>query len=77
MFWFIVFLLGALCAMIGVVALAVWLGITAIQALLECVEKSLTNLGNGHAIAGALYLFVSAIAQFVCLAFSFWQEVLR
>jgi len=80
MFLFIVFLLGAICGVIAIVALCVWLMTGAIIGLLDAVEKSLANLGNGHAMIGALYLipawlFVCAIAQFVCLAYSFVTTV--
>jgi hypothetical protein len=75
-FWLILFLFGSVCAVICVVALRLWLATATVQGLLTCIERSLTNLGNGHAIVGALYLipawlFVCAIAQFVSLAYSF------
>jgi hypothetical protein len=80
MFWFIIFLIGSVCAVICVAAFALWLATASVQALLTCVERSLANLGNGHAIVGLLYLvpawlFVCALAQFVALAISFVTTV--
>jgi hypothetical protein len=80
MLWFMIFLIGAICAVICVCAGVFVLTTASVQALLTCVERSLANLGNGHLITGALYLipawfFVCALAQFVALAWSFWQTV--
>jgi hypothetical protein len=79
MLCFIIFLV---CAVVCVVALSVWLVGSSVLAFLTCIERSLTNLGNGHAIVGALYLipawlFVCALAQFISLAISFWQAVIK
>jgi hypothetical protein len=80
MFWFDVFLLGAICGGIAIVALCVWLMTGAIIGLLDAVEKSLVSLGGGRMIVGALYLipawlFVCALVQFISLAFSFVTTV--
>jgi hypothetical protein len=82
MIWFILFLLGILCAIVCVAALFVWLWTGALLGLLKCIERSLTNLGGGHVIVGLLYLIpasllLSALLQGICLACSFYTAVLR
>jgi hypothetical protein len=80
MFWLIICLLGIVCAIVCIGAFAVWITTGAIISLLECVEKSLVNLGNEHMIVGLLYvvpawLLISAIVQLSCLAYSFVTTV--
>jgi hypothetical protein len=81
MIWFTIFLLGIPCAVIAVAALLVWLGTGAILALLNCVEKSLTNFTDGHVIFALLYLvptalLLCALVQGFCLTYSFVTTVL-
>jgi hypothetical protein len=82
MFWLMISLLGAICAVIAIVAFAVWIGLVTVQGLLTCIDRSLTNLNQGHLFTGLLYvipawLFCCAIAQFVSLAISFYQAVIK
>lgn len=82
MFWLIIFLFGALCAVICVSAFVVWLVTGVLITLLNCVEKSLLGFGSGHVITGAVYLvpatmLLCALVQFVCLAISFGHAVLK
>ena len=82
MIWFIIFLLGIPCLVLAMGAWAVWLGIASVQALLTCIEKSLVNFSDGHAILGTLYLvpaglFICALGEGIYLACSFVMAVMK
>jgi hypothetical protein len=82
MIWFILFLTGAVFALIAVVALLVFLGATVVQGVLTCVEHVLENLNTGHIIVGLLYLIptgplICAVGQGVYLVCSFYAAVFK
>jgi hypothetical protein len=59
--WFIIFLIGILCAVVAIVALAVYPGTAAIQGFLTCAERSLTNFADGRVISALLYLVAAGL----------------
>jgi hypothetical protein len=73
-------LIGCLCALICAASLVIWLGATVVQGVLTCVGRVLENLNTGRVIVGLLYLiptglFLYAIGEGVCLAYSFVTTV--
>jgi hypothetical protein len=82
MFWFILFLLGVLCAVICVAALLVWLTAAVLAALADCAAQGLANFNGGRVIIGLLYvvpaaLLLCALGQGCYLAHSFYMAVFK
>ena len=82
MFWFTIFILGSLCAIVAIIALVVWLGAALIQAVLTCAGRSLTGFADGHVLVALTYAilggwFVYLVAQGLYLACSFITAVSR
>jgi hypothetical protein len=75
-------LIGAVCAILCVASLLVWLTAAAVQGFADCAAKSLANLTDRRAIVGLLYLIPAglllyAIGDGLCLAWSFCAAVFK
>jgi hypothetical protein len=82
MIWLILSLLGAICAVIAIIALLLWLGLVSVEAFLECAGKALAGFSDKRSLIGLLYLILAGVFLYLIgnglyLAWSFFTTVFK